>query len=323
MFRTIKTEIHMQLTNNKNQYGNQHNNLINIDGRKFNNRVNHDQNLYTSHNKNKPHQYEIDKTNDVNDVTDKPNKDLNIVNQGEGEFDENIVFIDENNNTLANKEIFAINNDDFNDYDAKAYDNELNKLYSIIQSLQNEFKKFKDDILKNKLPVLEKSKESIDSQQFKNNEFEQKFSSFDKQMEDINLKLLDFNIFDAIKNRTTNSAENKANPDDIINFVESNQKKVFKKFEFVDDKIKKHEEEIYKLKNEILHANSHIETINLTISNSRQNVDDLNIQQIEIVKKFSELREELKKEIEGKYCEIGQNVTGKNRITEKYIEKIN
>ncbi len=57
--------------------------------------------------------------------------------------------------------------------------------------------------------------------------------------------------------------------------VQSLEKKVFKKFEFIDAGTKKHEEEFYKIKNELTTNKSNLEAISKTIAAMKGDTENL------------------------------------------------
>jgi len=79
-----------------------------------------------------------------------------------------------------------------------------------------------------------------------------------KDFESISIKVEDFNIYDIFK---SNLAEG-GSADASIILIQNLEKKLFKKFEFIDDKLKKSDEESYRYKNEF--SNNKIQFENFT-----------------------------------------------------------
>lgn len=92
------------------------------------------------------------------------------------------------------------------------------------------------------------------------NDLKGKFDSYDKQMEDMNIKFMDFNIIDMFRNKIATEGDS-GNTDALLIMVQNIEKKLLKKFEFVDEKIKKGEDETYKIKNELLGIKNNIENL--------------------------------------------------------------
>jgi hypothetical protein len=89
-----------------------------------------------------------------------------------------------------------------------------------------------------------------------------KNGEFEKTMEEVTVKMQDFNIYDLFKG----SGGDGGSSDISVILVQNLEKKVFKKFEFIDEKTKKQDEESYKNKNDIGNIKNNIENMNKQIS---------------------------------------------------------
>ncbi len=118
----------------------------------------------------------------------------------------------------------------------------------------------------------------------KSNEYQSKLSQIDKNIEDINIKLLDFNIFDIFKNKA--SSDGKSDVGDSIILIQALEKKIFKKLELVDEKNKKIEDESYKIKNEMLHMKNSNE-------GHSKSIENLKIMDNDLMKKLDELQKNM------------------------------
>ena len=78
-----------------------------------------------------------------------------------------------------------------------------------------------------------------------------------------------FNMFKP-KNNNENKEENFSDKDQIFALLQALEKKTFKKFEFIDERVKKSEEEIYKIKNELTNTKTSVEN---SIKFSHQNIE--------------------------------------------------
>lgn len=81
---------------------------------------------------------------------------------------------------------------------------------------------------------------------------------FSQELKELNVKIQDFNIYELFKSNSVDGGSSDAG----VILVQNLEKKVFKKFEFIDEKGKRSDEEIYKLKGEI--SNMKINAENLT-----------------------------------------------------------
>ena len=128
-------------------------------------------------------------------------------------------------------------------------------------------------------------------------------------MEEISVKIQDFNIYDLFK---SNSSEGGSTDVSVI-LVQNLEKKVFKKFEFIDEKTKKQDEESYKLKNEISNVKNLIETLSKNVFNLKQEYDiafsDNNI----MMDGFKEKFDEIESKFDGLYSKIMENIENKEK----------
>jgi hypothetical protein len=85
---------------------------------------------------------------------------------------------------------------------------------------------------------------------------------------------MDFNIFEILKNRPTTDGES-GNTDALLIMVQNMEKKLLKKFEFVDEKIKKGEDETYKIKNEILNIKNNLDALLKNMLFAKEQIDIL------------------------------------------------
>lgn len=108
-----------------------------------------------------------------------------------------------------------------------------------------------------------------------------KTSNWETNIEELNVKMADFNIYDLFKN---NAIEGGSTDAGII-LVQNLEKKVFKKFEFSDDKIKRSEDEIHKIKNSIQLAKANMDSLNKANQLLKEDLDKMN-------QNISETREE-------------------------------
>jgi hypothetical protein len=97
-----------------------------------------------------------------------------------------------------------------------------------------------------------------------------RFDNIDNQLQDINVKVMDFNVFDMFKGKIDSDG---GHGDELFILIQNLEKKLMKKFEFVDEKVKKSEEEAYKIKNDILGMKNNIDINTKTIINHKEQID--------------------------------------------------
>lgn len=159
------------------------------------------------------------------------------------------------------------------------FENQFNNIFII----NDEVKELKYKI-KDYDQLFDSNKHYIDNLLNKSNENQQKLSQIDKNIEDINLKLLDFNIFDIFKNKAT--SDGKTDVGETIILIQALEKKIFKKLELLDEKNKKMEDESYKTKNEMLHLKNNNDL-------QSKSIESLKISNNDLIKKLDELNKQI------------------------------
>lgn len=123
-------------------------------------------------------------------------------------------------------------------------------------------------------------------------------------MIDINVKIQDFNIYDLFK---SNTAEGGSSDVSVI-LVQNLEKKVFKKFEFIDDKNKKQDEESYKFKNEITNVKNLIDSVSKNLLNLKNDCNDVFNENNSIIEGMKERFEETDGKFDKLYNKIMENI---------------
>ena len=278
------------------------------------------------------------KTNLINsDIEDKKDKDkekdLNVnININEIKREENkknetsnyikIVDMDQNNkenNIDKEKEKKEENakSTSFKNDDKKSSDNDSSKTNINLDLIKNLVKKSKDHEKK----LLELSKKSNEHKEFFQNhktdnelinnnsknisnlkstldELLNNFSTFKTDLEDMKVKVQDFNIFDLIKSGSDNSGGNIDLTKALILNLEN---KVFKKFGFYDERYKSYDTDIFKIKEDNKNMNNSFSTFKTYIEKNNEevkaNLEELNTNLTndinEIKNEISEIKNEL------------------------------
>ena len=303
------------------------------------------------------------KTNLINsDIEDKKDKDkekdLNVnININEIKREENkknetsnyikIVDMEQNNkenNIDKEKEKKEENakSTSFKNDDKKSSDNDSSKTNINLDLIKNLVKKSKDHEKK----LLELSKKSNEHKEFFQNhktdnelinnnsknisnlkstldELLNNFSTFKTDLEDMKVKVQDFNIFDLIKSGSDNSGGNIDLTKALILNLEN---KVFKKFGFYDERYKSYDTDIFKIKEDNKNMNNSFSTFKTHIGKNNEevkaNLEELNTNLTndinEIKNEISEIKNELD-EIKNKN-EENNNIIN-NQINSK-IQKV-
>ncbi len=99
---------------------------------------------------------------------------------------------------------------------------------------------------------------------------------FRTQIDEIQNKLPDLNIFEAIGHKFGSDGNNDGGSrDHMITLIQALDKKVTKKFELIDEKFRKFEDETTKLKNESLHHKNYQENSTKLSNQFKENIDFL------------------------------------------------
>ena len=137
------------------------------------------------------------------------------------------------------------------------------------------------------------------------NELLNKFSKYKAELEDIKVKVQDFNVFDIIKSSGSPSGDLDVSKALIMNL----ENKVFKKFEFYDERYKYYDTDIFKIKEDNKNLNNNInvmktqqqkyeESIQSKINELTTNIEDKNNelknQIIELQNELNEINNKIK-----------------------------
>ncbi len=150
-------------------------------------------------------------------------------------------------------------------------DNErIKDLEKKLSKLNTFIPKFPEDKGKTLTDILDEYQYGLKGISDKNNELDNKIKNILEDLEEIKVKVADFNIYDIFKN---NDNENGPNVDIVTGLIQNLDNKVMKKLSLQDERFKKNESDIYKIKNDALNANNLAEQTNKIVINLRETVD--------------------------------------------------
>ena len=150
-------------------------------------------------------------------------------------------------------------------------DNErIKDLEKKLSKLNTFIPKFPEDKGKTLTDILDEYQYGLKGISDKNNELEEKIKKILEDLEEIKVKVADFNIYDIFKN-TDN--ENGPNVDVVTGLIQNLDNKVMKKLSLQDERFKKNESDIFKIKNDAVNANNLAEQTNKIVINLREIVD--------------------------------------------------
>ena len=276
------------------------------------------------------------------------NKDDNTNTNKEGNDNDNKV-----NDVVEGKE--EINNNESNcedeekDIVPQGDSNEINSLKHRVYLLEKKTKNMNLFKFSSSLNSIQNEKNEMALLEMKdlNDKFEElrtKNIQFEKDIEDMKIKVLDFDIYDLFKNCTIEGGNLDASKLLIMNL----EKKVFKKTDLIDMKISKNEEDIYKLKNEFKNMKNQSDVNNKIFNNLKedftkiieeiQNYNNENLEQINsldlkltdrinnLLKAFDKFKQQTEndiKQLQGKPIEIQNNNNNNNNTINNTNNNIN
>ena len=141
--------------------------------------------------------------------------------------------------------------------------------------------------IENNLDLINSNTKKIENLQKTLDDLVNKFEEFKTDYEDVKVKVQDFNIYDLFKD---GEGATGGNIDVAKTLVMALENKVFKKFSLYDERYKKYDSDILKIKEVNRNNNDTFELMEKQINNNRQEVKDLNSN---YEKEILELKEKL------------------------------
>ena len=230
------------------------------------------------------------RTDTISEVNKSDTQDIEI---------ERIINSLPNNFGLENQE--KLNDDSADKYKLKTFPELLTLFNKRIHQCEKNIKELyriskihnmlNNGINKNK-EVIEEHNKEIDNLKKNINDLEIKSKQFKNEMEQMRVKVEDFNIYDLLKDGGD------GNLDAAKVLIMSLEKKVFKKFEQNDEKQKNLDEEMFKHKNDVKQINEYIDNLKRKFENENLNDDILN--------QFNEFKDEINERL--KNININTNI---------------
>lgn len=144
----------------------------------------------------------------------------------------------------------------------KILETKINKLYSLLStsSTQKELSNLEQDI-QSKINVLYDKHSDVNN----------KLSTIESALEDLKIKVSDFNIYELLKDNI-NAGEGSVDTSKIL--IQTLENKIFKKFNLVDEKIKLNEKELYKAKTDLVALKNNNDSFNRSIPMMRADISE-------------------------------------------------
>ena len=230
------------------------------------------------------------RTDTISEVNKSDTQDIEI---------ERIINSLPNNFGLENQE--KLNDDSADKYKLKTFPELLTLFNKRIHQCEKNIKELyriskihnmlNNGINKNK-EVIEEHNKEIDNLKKNVNDLEIKSKQFKNELDQMRVKVEDFNIYDLLKDGGD------SNLDAAKVLIMSLEKKVFKKFEQNDEKQKNLDEEMFKHKNDVKQINEYIDNLKRKFENENLNDDILN--------QFNEFKDEINERL--KNININTNI---------------
>ena len=228
-----------------------------------------------------------------NDLYSEPN------NEDDNESNENDYFV-------SNQEIQDIK--ERLDNLEKKVNNQKNNLIFKPNDFLMDDKKGDLDIVKLEIKALKQRTETYKTES----------DSMKKKMEEISVKVMDFNIYDLFKD----SAVGGGSIDSATLLVKNLEQKFAHKNEIIDEKMKKNEEDIYKLKNDFQNVKNESDVIAHNLDNFKNKIKELVEQVQKTNDNNSNLVNEMGSKVTENYKKILQKIEEEKNNTKKNFEKI-
>ena len=219
-------------------------------------------------------------------------------------FNQNQNFLNNNNMNQGNNMIGGQQNynNNFN----------INAIMSRIQQNEHNILELKNK-LKNQKPIIQSTVNNNENDE----ELRKKIGDLEKDIENIKVKIQDFNIYDMFKD----SGDGNLDASKIL--ISALENKVFKKFELVDERNKKMESDIFKNKQDIQNLTNNVNATKMMNDNMKNAMDENN-QNID--NKINNLLEQIKNNSGGpiqiQTIQTQPEIKGNNALSNEQVKKL-
>ena len=219
-------------------------------------------------------------------------------------FNQNQNFLNNNNMNQGNNMIGGQQNynNNFN----------INAIMSRIQQNEHNILELKNK-LKNQKPIIQSTVNNNENDE----ELRKKIGDLEKELENIKVKIQDFNIYDMFKD----SGDGNLDASKIL--ISALENKVFKKFELVDERNKKMESDIFKNKQDIQNLTNNVNATKMMNDNMKNAMDENN-QNID--NKINNLLEQIKNNSGGpiqiQTIQTQPEIKGNNGLSNEQVKKL-
>ena len=214
-----------------------------------------------------------------------------------------------------------------NDYFASS--NEIQDIKDRLETLENNVDNLKkqknNSLFKPNEFIIDDKKGELDMIKLEIKTIKQKTESFKnesdvmkKKMEEISVKVMDFNIYDLFKENSVGGGS----VDAAKILIKNLEQKFTQKNEIVDEKMKKNEEDIYKLKNDFQNLKNESDVISHNLDNFKNKIKELVEQVGKTNDNNSNLVNEMGSKVTENYKRILQKIEEEKNNTKKNFEKI-
>ena len=253
----------------------------------------------------------------INNADENRKKETNIENKKKKE-DFNLEPISEN----------IGDDDDFdNDQDFLVGNEEIDNIKEKLDAVEQRVNTIEKNTKFNPSNLLNQENNNEDIQLIKLNmkSLENKYIDLNKEkdemkkdLEDIKVKVVDFNIYELFKDCQTSEGSLDASKLLIMNLEE----KFIKKTSIMDEKIKKNEEDMYSIKNEFQNLNNVSTAISNSLSGFKNNIKEISEQFNKTNDENNNAVNETKSKINETYKKSLQKIEDEKKNTKKMVEKL-
>ena len=198
--------------------------------------------------------------------------------------------------------------------------NKIEQIEQNIKKLENNSKFNPNKLLKNagnseEIQLIKLNQKTLEE---KINELNKDKTEINKDLDEMKIKMVDFNIIDLLKE--ANISEGSIDASKIL--VSNLEKKFIKKTQIIDEKIKKNEDEMHNLKNEVQNVKNEAQVINTSLIGFKSAVDEISEQVTKTNDQNSNMVNETNNKINEKYKILAQKIEEEKQNSKKNYEKL-